>query len=128
MQKDFDRWNENKKRIHAETSGKLYHKREVWWCSLGLNVGFEQDGVGPQGQRPVLILKGFSKDVCLIIPLTTSLKQNPYHVALGDVGGKEAFAIISQIRLVDTRRLINKIGYIGKDAFEHIRKTAKDIL
>ncbi len=98
MQKDFEAWNKRKKRIHIENENRLYREREIWWCSLGLNVGFEQDGTGSDSERPVLILKGFSKQVCLIVPLTTSQKKNSYHVTLGNVGGKNAFAIISQIR------------------------------
>jgi len=128
MQKDFDTWNTNKKRIHAENENKLYHEREVWWCSLGVNVGFEQDGTGTDSERPVLVLKGFSKQVCLVMPLTTSEKKNPYHVALGKVNDRNAFAIISQIRLIDTKRLINKIGFIEHKIFEKIRKAAKDLL
>ena len=127
MQKDFDKWNDNKKLIHHEGESKLYHDREVWWCSLGVNVGYEQDGTGLSDERPVLILRGFSKDVCLTIPLTTSIKKNPYHVALGEIDGREAFAIISQIRLVDTKRLINKIGFIDQKLFEIIRKAIKDL-
>ena len=128
MKKDFDTWNKNKKRIHAEHKNKLYHEREVWWCSLGVNIGFEQDGTGAEGERPVIILKGFSKQVCLVMPLTTSEKRNPYHVSLGKVSGRGAFAIISQIRLIDTKRLINKIGFIEHKIFEKIRKAAKDLL
>lgn len=128
MQKDFDTWNKNKKRIHSKNENKLYHKREVWWYSLGVNVGFEQDGTGPDGERPVLILKGFSKHVCLAVPLTTSEKKNPYHISLGKVDGKNSFVIISQIRLIDTKRLINKIGFVKHKIFEKIRKTAKDLL
>ena len=128
MQKDFDIWNMHKKRIHAESENKLYHEREMWWCSLGVNVGFEQDGTGLDSERPVLILKGFSKQVCLIVPLTTSEKKNPYHVSLGKVSDRNAFAIISQIRLIDTKRLINKIGFVDRKIFGKIRKTAKDLL
>jgi hypothetical protein len=43
IQKDFDAWNTNKKIIHTKHTNKLYHKQEIWWCSLGVNVGFEQD-------------------------------------------------------------------------------------
>ena len=25
---------------------KFYKPKEVWWCNLGINVGFEQDGSG----------------------------------------------------------------------------------
>lgn len=128
MEKDFDKWNKNKKQIHDLGENKLYHEREVWWCSLGVNIGFEEDGVGETGERPVLILKGFSKDVCLVVPLTTSIKENPYHFDLGEIDGRKAFAILSQIRLVDTKRLINKVGFIEQSLFEALRKTVKDLL
>jgi mRNA interferase MazF len=128
MHKKFDDWNENKKLLHNEGSSKLYHEREVWWCALGVNIGFEQDGTRKSAERPVLILKGFSKDVCLIVPLTTSKKKNPYHIALGKIDDKEAFVITSQVRLIDTKRLVNKIEFIDKDMFQKIRKVIKDLL
>jgi hypothetical protein len=56
MQKDFDRWNERKKIIHDSGENKLYHAREIWWCSLGVNIGSEQDGDNENYTRPVLIL------------------------------------------------------------------------
>ena len=120
MQKDFDTWNINKKRIHNEGQNKFYHTREVWWCSLGMNVGFEEDGTGTEYERPVLILKGFSKNTCLVIPLTTSLKKHPLRIPLGMVDGKYASAILSQMRIIDTKRLIDKIGFIEKQIFEEI--------
>jgi mRNA interferase MazF len=112
MSKDFDTWNMSKKLTHHEAQHKLYHAREMWWCVLGVNVGFEQDGTGRSFERPVLILRGFSKYVCIVVPLTTSKKENPFHASVGMVDGKEAFAIVSQLRLIDTRRLINKLGYL----------------
>jgi mRNA-degrading endonuclease toxin of MazEF toxin-antitoxin module len=127
MQKDFDLWNQNKKHINDKKKHNFYKTREVWWCSLGTNIGFEQDGDNKTGDRPVLILRGFSKQVCLIIPLTTSEKKNPYHIPLGKIGSRNAFAIISQIRLIDTKRLINKIGFAEKTIFEKIRKAIRDL-
>jgi mRNA interferase MazF len=127
MSKDFDIWNIKKKNIDNAAT-KLYHARDIWWCSLGLNVGFEQDGSGEDFQRPILILKGFSKQVCLAIPLTTSQKKNKYHIPLGIIDGKQSFAIISQIRLIDTRRLVNKIAVLDKLIFETIRKATKELL
>ena len=44
MEKNFDRWNAKKKAIHDSACTALFHEREVWWCVLGTNVGFEQDG------------------------------------------------------------------------------------
>ncbi len=128
MVKYFDAWNAHKKQIHDGGENKLYHAREVWWCNLGINIGFEQDGSGDSGERPILVLKGFSRQVCLAVPLTTSEKKNPYHFPLGKIGDRNSFAIISQIRLIDTKRLINKVCTIDEALFEDIRKAAKALL
>ena len=126
--KDFDGWNMQKKTIHSSGENKFYHPRDIWWCSLGTNVGFEQDGTGIIKTRPVIIISGFSKNVCLIIPLTTSQKNNKYYLKIGRIKNKEASAIISQIRLIDTKRLIKKMGVINKNKFEEIRKAVKDLI
>jgi mRNA interferase MazF len=128
MQKDFDEWNKAKKLIHFGGTPRFYREREIWWCSIGLNVGFEEDGKGISYGRPVLVIKGFSRQVCLTVPLTTSAKKSPYHISVGTVAEVPAFAIISQIRLVDTRRFANRIGVLDKEMFEVIRKTIKDML
>ena len=104
MEKDFDKWNKRKKEIDAEEPN-FYHEREIRWCSLGVNIGFEQDGTSEAYKRPVLIIRGFSRHVCLVVPLTTSTKRNPYYMSVGIVENVEAFAILSQIRLIDTKRL-----------------------
>lgn len=126
--KDFNSWNENKKCIHTENLNKLYHAREIWWCSLGLNIGFEHDGTGAEYQRPVLILKGLSSQTCLAVPLTSSLNKHKLRIPIGNVEGKEASAILSQMRVIDTKRLINKVGFANIEAFELTRKAAKDML
>lgn len=128
MQKDFDSWNEEKKVTNVREDVLLYREREVRWCRLGTNVGFEQDGTGNGHSRPVLILKGFSRSACLVVPLTTSTKKNRYHVPVGVINGRRAFAIISQLRLIDTKRLDQKIATIGKEVFESVRKAVKEIL
>lgn len=46
MTKDFDKWNTVKKGVDRNGLPKLYHTREIWWCSLGVNIGFEQNGGG----------------------------------------------------------------------------------
>lgn len=129
MEKHFDEWNELKKSVDGQADYlPLYHERQIRWCRLGVNVGFEQDGTGQDFSRPILILKGFSRRVCLVIPLTTSAKRNRYHVAVGSVGGRQAYAIISQLRLVDTRRLDTLIETLDIELFTSVRKAIKDML
>lgn len=95
---------------------------------LGINVGSEQDGSGKTYARPVLVLKDLGKSTLLAVPLTTSTKNHPLRPSIGAVAGKSAHALLSQIRVVDTRRLIRRIGYLNKDVFSQIRKAAKDML
>jgi mRNA-degrading endonuclease toxin of MazEF toxin-antitoxin module len=128
MQKDFDRWNEFKKHINNRSNVPFCHDRELWWCAVGLNVGFEQDGSGKEYARPVLILKSLSRETFIAVPLTTSPKRHPLRPSIGKVEKKEARALLSQVRVIDTRRLIRKIGHLDKMIFASLRKTARDML
>ena len=127
MQKDFNGWNDVKIETNAEKP-RRYTVREIWWCRIGVNIGSEQDGKGEEYSRPCLILRGFGPDACLVVPLSTSPREHPLRIAVGKVEDKEARANLSQMRVIDTRRLVRKIGFLDKNAFDHIRKAAKDIL
>lgn len=124
MKKDFDSWNLKKKEID-NNEPNFYKARDIRWCSLGVNIGYEQDGTSDSYKRPVLIIKGFSRNVCLVVPLTTSKKKNPYHIEVGAVEGKLAFAITSQLRLIDTKRLHDRLSILDKQKFEEIRKAIR---
>lgn len=119
--KDFDNWNDEKKRINNINPPLFFHTREVWWCKLGINVGFEQDGKNKQFSRPVVILKTYSINAALIIPLTSKNKKGTYYFDIGKVDGRSAKAVLSQIRFIDKRRLINKADVISKEIFEKLR-------
>ena len=127
MKKNFDNWNKRKKEINDEQPN-FYRARDIRWCSLGINIGFEQDGTSELYRRPVLVIKGFSRHVCLVVPLTTSTKENPYHLSVGMVADREAFAILSQIRLIDTKRLHDPLGILDQKKFEKIRKAIRDLI
>ncbi|MFH1402543.1 MAG: type II toxin-antitoxin system PemK/MazF family toxin, partial [Patescibacteria group bacterium] len=83
---------------------------------------------GKNNGRPVLILKGLGQNTCLVIPLTASSKKHAMRIFLGNVENKNASAIISQIRTVDTKRFVNKIGKISVEKFKEIRKAVKDLI
>ena len=44
MKKDFDSWNDKKKYSHEEKQRSFFKDGEVWFASLGVNIGYEQDG------------------------------------------------------------------------------------
>ena len=94
MQKDFDQWNIEKKNIHAKKLAPFYNEREIWWCSLGVNVGFEQDGTGKNFDRLVAVIKGFNKETFFGVALTGKKKKGKYYFSVGKVDGREASAIL----------------------------------
>ena len=126
MQKDFDGWNEKKKRVNEERP-RFYTVREVWWCNLGVNVGTEQDGKGELFLRPCVIVRAFGKDACMVVPLTTSTREHPLRIDIGIVQGEAAKANISQMRIVDTRRLAEKVGFLDQEMFNIMRNRIKTL-
>ncbi len=127
MNKDFKGWCARKELLDRSSRKKYCNEREIWWCYVGVNIGFEEDG-GEEFRRPVLVLKSMSSDTCLIAPLTSSTNKHPLRPSLGSVQGSEARAILSQIRVIDVKRLVYKIGRLDKERFEVIRKTLRDLL
>jgi mRNA-degrading endonuclease toxin of MazEF toxin-antitoxin module len=128
MPKDFNSWNTVKQNIEATHGRKFYHERDVWWCSLGVNVGSEQDGTGVLHDRPVLVLRAFGRNTCFVVPLSSSSKTHPLRVPVGSIQDRVAVALVSQMRVIDTKRLIYKVGRIDSVTSEAVRKAVKDLL
>jgi len=126
MEKDFDRWNRAKKSANQRGSEDIYFReREIWWCMLGINIGFEQDGKGALSQRPVLILKKFNQYVMVVVPLSMRLKDNPFYLSFIAPDGVRRSAIISQIRLIDIRRLTEKVCTVEENTYDAIKKAVR---
>lgn len=96
--------------------------------ALGANIGFEQDGKGEEFRRPVVIIKKFNRFVVLAVPLTTRIKDNKYYISCEIGDGISRMAIISQIRLIDSKRLIDKLGVMTEKTYLEIKKAIKDML
>lgn len=125
---DFDKWNILKQNTNFFRKNKMYHAGDVWWCRLGRNIGYEQNGAGENFERPVLVIKGFNKNVCLILPLTTKRKKGKFYFDIGLVGIKVNFAILSQIRLIDTKRLVNQCGFVDENILSEIKKAIFNLI
>jgi len=129
VRKDFDEWNKMKKQINLSENKPIFYEREIWNCNLGLNISSEQDGVGANFIRPVLIFKKFNKSIFWAIPLTRTIKTLPfYHTFQSVFDDQKSTAILSQIRLLDSKRLLNKIDYIESLDFEDLNKKFKELL
>ncbi len=126
--KNFKSWFVKKESLHAQSQRPYFKEREIWYCHFGINVGFEQDGQGEDFLRPVIIFKKFNKEIFLAIPLTRILKESKYYFNFEFRSGVKSSVILSQIRLIDAKRLSHKIGHINTKDFIELIKKLKEIL
>ena len=127
MNKDFDTWHKIKKSVD-DGENRVYKERDIWWCSLGVNVGFGQDGRGKLYRRPVVVVRGLSHQTCVVVPLTTSPKKNRHRVKLGKaIGDKSSSAIISQLKVVDTKRFVRRVGVLEKEKFTTLKNAVRNL-
>lgn len=127
MKKDYQTWHTKKEFLQDEKARPFFHEREIWFCSLGENIGFEQDGRGEEFLRPVIVIKKFNQEVCWGIPLTKKQKKGQYYFQFL-LGEEVSTAILSQIRLIDSKRLQYKIGDLSEADFVEIRKRLTQLL
>lgn len=127
MMKDFTKWLKGKTGVHNKKARPFFREAEVWSTALGANVGFEQDGRGEEYLRPIVVIKKFNKEVCWGIPLTKTEKSGPYYFSfiLNEI---KSTAILSQIRLVDAKRLYYRVGTVSETDFAEMKKRLKALL
>jgi mRNA interferase MazF len=93
----------------------------VRWCRIGINIGNEILGKGDNFKRPVLILKKFSGDVFLGAPLTSKEHTGNWYYNLNHEGEKRCI-ILNQSRLLDRKRLEEKIYEINESDLQKIKE------
>jgi mRNA-degrading endonuclease toxin of MazEF toxin-antitoxin module len=104
-----------------QNKGRLFKERDVWWCSVGLNIGEEEFGKGPKFRRPVLILKKFTRSSFFGIPFTGSEKTGSWYIPVDLVGGRSSL-MLNQGRIFDARRLGKKMTVINSEQFKEIKE------
>ena len=123
MKKDFQKWHKYKEQIDNAPKRIFFHEREVWWCSIGVNVGFEQDGKGEYFARPIIVFKKFNNEVFWGIPLSTKIKRSKFYVPIGMEDGVLRVAITSQLRLIDGKRLYQKFGVVSEADYKALTES-----
>lgn len=117
----FDEWNDVKKTTDAEER-HYFREGDIFFARVGKNIGFEQDGRGSSFLRPVLVAKAFNRNIFLGIMLTTKQKNHPLYMPLGVIAGKNSVAILSQVRLLDAKRLEYRIGRVSRERMADLRR------
>ncbi|OHA18714.1 MAG: hypothetical protein A3C08_02830 [Candidatus Taylorbacteria bacterium RIFCSPHIGHO2_02_FULL_47_18] len=120
MNKNFDEWNTEKKKVHMKAGVAYAHPREVWWCALGANIGAETDGKHNNFERPVLVLRVYNKDTLFVLPITSQKKADDFHCAVKVAFGT-VWVKLTQGRVISTYRLLRKVDMIPESAFKKVR-------
>lgn len=109
--KDFNTWNLRKQEMSQRKNFLKFKKCEIWWASVGVNVGHEIDGKHRYFECPVLIIKKISASSAFIVPLTSTIKENDANYVIYEINDEKKSANISQARMIDVRRLRRKFSY-----------------
>ncbi|MDR0199493.1 MAG: type II toxin-antitoxin system PemK/MazF family toxin [Streptococcaceae bacterium] len=110
-EKNFDKWIEDKKYLNNKRLSKHVRKGQIWWASLGVNVGVEIDGKKNHFERPVLIIKKIDEKSAFVIPLTSTIRENDNRFVVYKLDGVEKSAAIAQARMIDTKRLSRRAAF-----------------
>lgn len=116
--KDFEGWHALKSTLNEQTP-RTFQEREIWWCSIGINVGHETDGKSDYYNRPVLVVRKFNRYMFFGVPLSTQIKSTPHYFPLS-FKGRDQSVLLTQLRLWDARRLSHKMGQLSDSDFKKI--------
>ncbi len=103
---------------------------EIWWADFGMPFGSE-----PGFFRPVVILQAdtFNRSkigTVIILPLTTNLilSEAPGNVYLEKTETelpKDSVAVVSQITVIDKKRMREMVGTLKKERLKEIEEGIK---
>lgn len=127
MDKDFDQWNIQKKNIEASQKNVFFKEGDVWWCSVGVNIGSESCGKGTQFQRPVLIIKKLSKVICIALPLSKKIKKGTWFMNMY-LGNEKRTILLYQIKMLHTKRFQRRLAHIDLTTLIEVKQKLKFLL
>lgn len=120
--KNFWEWIGLKEKLHAIAhKPPLVSRGDIWWVSIGENVGSEINGKSTLFSRPVIIFKKLAHGFYFIVPTTTQIREGSWYVKFRH-HERDMVACLHQARVVDYRRLSTKIGTLDDEDFARIRK------
>jgi mRNA interferase MazF len=113
--KRFLAWIGLKERLHdIKHAPPLVSERDIWWASVGVNVGSEING------KSGLFSRQLSHNFYFVVPTTTQQREGSWYVAFGQ-HGKSMSACLHQARAIDYRRLSSRLGKIDGDDFARVK-------
>ncbi len=123
----YDRWNTLKKRIESKNTIP-FRQGEIYFMSVGHNIGEEIYGHSALFLRPVLVYKKLSKNTFVGIPLSSKRKEGSYFFTFRYTKKTLSTALLNQICVFDIKRAKYNDGYINIKDFTKLREQVKEFI
>jgi len=125
--KRFLEWIGLKGRLHQNTAKPPHvSERDLWWVSLGENIGSEMNGKSEKFSRPALVLKKLSHGFYLVAPTTTQEREGTWYVRVRQKE-RDMYVCLHQIRTIDHRRLWSRLGQMDESDFLRVKEAFKKL-
>lgn len=126
--KNFIDWFKLKTNIDSKSHiPPLFKDGQIWWCSIGENIGGEISGKGEYFRRPILVVRKLDKYSFIGVPLTSQPKTGTWYFNI-KVKNKDNYSILSQVRNVDYRRMDKILGTLNYNELIKIRESLIDLI
>ena len=126
--KKFKIWAELKANLNLREEIPYFREWQVWFINMWLNIWFEQNWKKENFQRPILIMKKFNKNMILWIPLTKTKRNWKFYKELDVVKEFKSYAILSQIKMYSSNRLLSHIWWISFLELKDIKKKISNLI
>ena len=124
----YNDWNIKKQNINFSYNENIYFKEgDIWWCSIGLNIGSESYGKGKDFRRPILIIRKLSDDLCIALPLTSKIKIGSWFVDIL-LNNENRSVMLYQIRTLNRKRFQRKMGEVNIKDFVKVKEKLEKLL
>ena len=120
--KRFLEWIGLKEKLHTnEHRPPLVSEGDIWWISIGENIGSEINGKNDLFSRPAIIYKKLAHGFYFVVPTTTKAREGSWYIPFRHQD-KDMVACLHQVRSIDYRRLSSKLGTLDDEDFQRVKE------
>ena len=124
----YDEWNRVKKKISKKKENIKFTQGNIYFTSVGYNIGGEVYGHDNLFLRPVLVYRKLSSQAFIGIPLTSKKKQGSYFFTFRYTKKTLSTALLNQMKVFDIKRTAYYDGYINVKDFTKLRDQVKEFM
>jgi mRNA-degrading endonuclease toxin of MazEF toxin-antitoxin module len=117
---NFDTWNNLKKNLDKNEVKILFKEGEIWWASIGQNIGEETYGKGSKFRRPVIVFRKLTSNSCIAIPLTSQEKEGSWYFTF-TIDNTTQSAMMHQSRILSTKRFESRMSTMPEKEFKELK-------